>query len=257
MKVSTLLQQTGMWRASRIDPVDASATPTGFERLDRELAGGGWPTGGVVEMLFDRAGIGEMRLLSPALARLSQQQSRWLLWVSPPHLPYPPALIRAGINLERVLIARPENRSDALWTLEKAMASQSCSAVLAWPRTLRPGEIRRLQVASKDGSCLGVLMRPVSSAQESSPAELRLRLRGAVASPLRETSELQVEILKRRGGWATEPFTLRFDDELNQLTPHYPEIPVVSGEGENSRSGKAPADDPEKFDTVRSRDLPF
>jgi len=209
MKVTTLLQQTGMWRASTLDCQQQRGTPTGFSALDALLAGGGWPTGGVLELLFDRPGIGEMRLLHPALARLSREQSRWLLWVSPPFLPYPPALAGAGIDLSRVLVARPDNRIDALWTLEKALVSQSCSVVLAWPKTLKEKEIRRLQVAAKDGGCLGVLMRPGRTARESSPAELRLRL-DAVAS---DESAVRVQVLKRRGGWSTEPFTLYFDDD--------------------------------------------
>ncbi|MDZ7686441.1 MAG: SulA-like leucine-rich domain-containing protein [Gammaproteobacteria bacterium] len=130
MKVTTLLRQTGMWRASTLDCHEPRGTPTGFAALDELLAGDGWPTGGIAELLFDRPGIGEMRLLSPALARLSRERSRWLLWVSPPFLPYPPALARAGIDLSRVLVARPSNRTDALWTLEKALSSQGCSAVL-------------------------------------------------------------------------------------------------------------------------------
>ncbi len=224
MKVSTLLQQTGMWRASRIDSLEQRGTPTGFPELDEKLADGGWPERGVIELLFDHPGIGELRLLAPALAQLSREQSRWLLWVSPPWLPYPPALARAGIDLSRVLIARPDNRRDALWTLEKALSSQSCSAVLAWPRTLKPAEIRRIQVASKDGNCLGILMRPASVASDSSPAELRMRLNSAVASPFADASEMQVEILKRRGGWATAPMKIRFDDELNRVTPNYPDM---------------------------------
>lgn len=220
--MTTLLQQTGMWRASALDCHGPRGTPTGFPALDELLAGHGWPTGGIVELLFDRPGIGEMRLLTPALARLSREQTRWLLWVSPPYLPYPPALARAGIDLSRILVARPGNRTDALWTLEKALSSQGCSAVLAWPRTLGEKEIRRLQVAGKDGECLGILMRPGRSAHEFSPAELRLRLEAAVPSPTRDASAIRVQIVKRRGGWSTEPFTLHFDDVSDDVSLQRP-----------------------------------
>ena len=97
-------------------------------------------------------------------------------------------------------------------------------------------------------------MRPAATAQESSPAELRMHLRGAVASPLRDTSELEVEIIKRRGGWATEPFTIRFGDELNRMTPDFAEIPVESFRDEPLQR---PSASPGEFDAVRTSDLPF
>ncbi|MCK7580274.1 MAG: hypothetical protein MZV65_34625 [Chromatiales bacterium] len=46
--------------------------PTGFTALDARLAGG-WPRGAVSELLFARAGIGELALVVLALARLSRE----------------------------------------------------------------------------------------------------------------------------------------------------------------------------------------
>ena len=74
-------------------------TPTGFSILDEQLSGSGWPTDGITELLYEHAGIGEIRLLAPALANLSQQKAGWILWISPPYIPYAPALIAAGIAL--------------------------------------------------------------------------------------------------------------------------------------------------------------
>lgn len=204
-----------------------AATPTGFARLDKYLPGGGWPADGITELLHDQQGIGELRLLAPALARLSREQSRWLLWVAPPHVPYAPALANAGIDLSRVLVVTPKKQPDVLWTLEKALASNSCSMVLAWPGDIRGKEIRRLQVASREGHSLGVLFRPGHAVNQASPAELRIRLYGCVPSALTEHSGLQLHILKRRGGWPTGTFVIEFDDQLNQATPDFSDIPVT------------------------------
>ena len=68
-----------MWRASSIDCNPHTGTPTGFPVLDRQLPGGGWPVDGIAELLYDHQGIGELRLLVPALAYLSREQARWLL----------------------------------------------------------------------------------------------------------------------------------------------------------------------------------
>lgn len=216
-----------MWRASSIDCGQYTGTPTGFAALDKYLPGGGWPKDGITELLYDQQGIGELRLLTPALARLSHQQSRWLLWVAPPYVPYAPALAHAGIDISRVLVVTPKKHPDVLWVLEKALASKSCSAVLAWPGSIRDKEVRRLQVASKEGHCLGILFRSGQAVRQASPAELRIRLHGRVASPLTEHSSLQLRIVKRRGGWPTETFAIEFDDRLNQITPDFSEIPVI------------------------------
>src|SRR6476619_4914417 len=54
------------WRGDDLAFV-ASTLPTGYEALDRELPGGGWPRGQLIELLADDQGIGELRLLVPAL----------------------------------------------------------------------------------------------------------------------------------------------------------------------------------------------
>ena len=254
MNINTLLQNTGMWRASGIDCGRQTGTPTGFAALDRYLPGGGWPTEGVAEVLHDRQGIGELRLLAPALARLSREQARWLLWVAPPYVPYAPALAHAGVDLSRVLIVTPKKQPDILWVLEKALASQSCSAVLAWPGNIRDKEIRRLQVAGKEGHCLGVLFRPGHAVRQASPAELRIRLYGCVSSALTEHSSLQLRIIKRRGGWPTDLFTLEFDDRLNQVTPDFSGMPVQCN---TRRAGEFPfTDRPSPLEFSRDTEHP-
>ncbi|XOV88643.1 MAG: translesion DNA synthesis-associated protein ImuA [Pseudomonadota bacterium] len=226
LKIGQLLQKTGMWRASRLDYDWQKGIATGFARLDRELAGSGWPADGLTELLHDQPGIGEFRLLAPALAQLSQTQARWILMISPPYLPYAPALAGAGIDLSRVLVVEPNTRADMLWVLEKAIGSRSCSAVLAWPRGIREKEIRRLQVASKEGQCTSILFRPGRDARQSSPAELRLQIFATTASSMSDHTRLEIRILKRRGGWATSSFCISFEDNLNLATPDYSEITV-------------------------------
>ena len=77
------------------------------EDLDGQLPGGGWPDSGLVELLPNESGIGELRLLMPALAKLSRE-ARWIAWIAPPYLPYAPALASAGI----VALARSTTRNE-------------------------------------------------------------------------------------------------------------------------------------------------
>ena len=223
-----ILQKAGMWRASHLhtglQSGQMQGTPTGFKILDEQLSGFGWPTDGITELLYEHAGIGEVRLLTPALADLSQQQAGWILWISPPYIPYAPALASAGIDLTSILIINPKNQTDSLWAMEQALASTSCCAVLAWPKHINDKQVRRLQVASKSGKSLGVLFRSTQAVKQASPAELRIELSGNTYSPLMEHSSVDLKIVKRRGGWPTEKFTIEFNDKLHQITPDFSDM---------------------------------
>lgn len=224
--IDALLQNTGLWRASSIGCGFRCGTPTGFHILDEYLPGGGWPADGITELLYDRHGIGELRVLAPVLAHMSRQQHRWILWVAPPYIPYAPALANAGIDLSTLLVVQPRTHKDMLWVLEKALGSGSCSAVMAWPNHIEPKQIRRLQVASREGNSWGILFRSSRAGKHASPAELRIRLWPVTPSPLDESTSVKLKILKRRGGWATDLFSIRFDDGLNQITPDFSELIV-------------------------------
>ena len=76
----TLLAHPDLWRAGRIEP-SARAVSTGYPPLDGLLADRGWPKAGLIELLSPRIGIGELRLLGPALAALSVQERKGLPWV--------------------------------------------------------------------------------------------------------------------------------------------------------------------------------
>jgi len=174
--------------------------PTGFPALDVELPGGGWPAAALTEILPEHEGIGELRILGPALASLSAH-GRWLAWIAPPYLPYAPALQAAGIDLARLLLVKTRSPRETLWAIEQALRSNACGAVLAWPEKIAWPELRRLQLATEGSRALAVLFRPPRAAGEASPAALRLAL---------DTCEgdLAVRILKRRGAVLDRPIRL-------------------------------------------------
>jgi hypothetical protein len=195
-----VLQHPGIWRGDQLAQAGVAALPTGFAELDSELPGGGWPRGALTEILLEREGIGELRLLLPALARASQE-SAWQAWVAPPHLPYAPALSGAGVRLKQLLVAEPSSDADAWWAAEQALRSGACSAVLAWLKAPDERRMRRLQLGAETGRAWGVLFRSARAAEERSPAALRLRLEATVDG-------LAVHILKRRGGHLARPVLL-------------------------------------------------
>jgi cell division inhibitor SulA/protein ImuA len=155
--------------------------------------------------LADRQGIGELALLLPTLARLTQED-RWLVFVAPPHIPYAPALVQHGIALPRVLVVKPRKPADTLWALEQALRAGCCGAVLGWQPRVEFTALRRLQLAAEVGDAMAVLYRPEATASQSSPAALRLQL-------VPVNRDLEVRVLKQRGGLKTralrlDPFSL-------------------------------------------------
>jgi hypothetical protein len=198
--LESVLQHPGIWRGNQRAQTAEEALPTGFAALDELLPGGGWPRGALTELLIGRQGIGELRLLMPALARLSEADG-WLAWVAPPYVPYAAALAAAGIDLKRLVVAKPSSEADAWWTAEQALRSGACGALLAWLRAADERRMRRLQLAAETGHTWGVLFRHARAAQERSPAALRLLLEPAA-------NGLAVHVLKRRGGPVSQPLVV-------------------------------------------------
>src|SRR2546430_17196220 len=84
-----ILQRHPVWRGGATFS-RAAAVPSGFSVLDGELPGGGWPTGGLTQILGLQQGVGELRLLLPALAALTTARKRGIL-LAPPPPPLSPA----------------------------------------------------------------------------------------------------------------------------------------------------------------------
>lgn len=174
--------------AARLN-IEPSAAP----ELDAVLPGGGWQSGTIVELMPEETGIGELRLLMPALAQITRAE-RYIALISPPYIPFAPALCQHGIQLQRLLVVRTDNPGDTLWAFEQTLRCKSFGAVLAWPAQVKDREVRRLQLAAQAGGSIGFLYRPQAAARQASPAALRLALRAAA------DGGLDVEILKCRGG---------------------------------------------------------
>jgi len=194
--LETLLEKNpAIWKgASQTIDVRPEGISSGYQTLDAVLPWNGWPSQGLIEIISARD-IGELHLLLPALSSLSRQQQS-SVWIAPPHTPYAPALVRAGIALEHVFIIQPDiTRQQQLWSLEKALQTADCPLVLAWLRQLDIPVLRRLQLAAQTGNTLGVLFhqRHISN----SPSVLQLAVQ---SGKLPEThGKLEVQVLKARG----------------------------------------------------------
>jgi hypothetical protein len=190
VSLDALLDERRVWKGRQIS-APCGLQPSGHAALDQVLPAGGWPASALSEILIPADGSGELRLLWPALARLTTSGERVVL-VSPPFIPYPQAWLAAGVDLRQVTLIQAGER-DALWAVEQCLRSGSCGAVLGWPRQADDRALRRLQVAAETGQTLAFACRPQSESHNPSPAALRIAI---------DVRPSQLRVLKCRGGLA-------------------------------------------------------
>jgi hypothetical protein len=205
--LADLLQRQAVWRGGAVPAMPAA--PTGYAELDAGLPGGGWPIGGLVEVLCHAEGIGELQVVLPALAALTAAGHR-IAWLAPPHLPYAPALRAAGVRLEQLTVIRAPGRRDALWAAEQALRARSFHALLLWLPRASYAELRRLAVAAQAGPGFVLAFRPPEAACEPSPAVLRLALAAG-------EGQVAVQILKRRGFPLAAPLPIPIERPAHAL----------------------------------------
>ena len=198
LALDAMLAARTLWHAGRRAVAAGGGEPSGHAELDARLPQGGWPRRALTELLLPSlpghgpspaaaeqgagppsparrpvaAGMGELSLLLPALARLTAAGERVVL-VAPPYIPYAPAWQAAGVDLALLEVVEADPRQ-ALWAQEQCLRSGACGAVLGWPPGGDDRALRRLQVAADSGDSCGFVLRDRRHAANASPAALRL-----------------------------------------------------------------------------------
>jgi protein ImuA len=180
---------THRWRASQLARGRGRVIDTGYAALSRELPGEGWPLAALVDLLVQQPGVGELRLLRPALSAASKGT---IAFVNAPHRPDGLGLSYIGVPIDRVMLIKAAKTADALWYVEQILRAGTCGSVVFWAQHVKDSSLRRLHPAAQSAESLFVMVRPFATVQDASPAIVRLTLR--------PTSEgLIVDIVKRRG----------------------------------------------------------
>jgi len=195
-----------LWLGHQLGRSGSDAVATGFPRLDAELPGGGWPRRALAELLLPHAGVGEIRLLAPALVA-AQHAGRLVMFFDPPAALAAAALAGLGLDTEELLVVQTRTRvipgSDSLWALEQALKSGHVGAVVAWlPPRLRAERLRRLQLAAHNHDGVAFVLREAAAAGRPTASPLRLALQAG------GVDRLQLRILKRRGPPLETPLQL-------------------------------------------------
>ncbi|KIG11271.1 hypothetical protein BurMR1_1931 [Burkholderia sp. MR1] len=205
-----------LWLGSQLARAYGKTVDTGYAALSAELPGGGWPLGALVELLVQQPGVGEMRLLRPALARVAHQgrhAQRPVVLLQAPHVPNALAFSYLGVPLEKLMWLRASKTADALWCAERVLQAGTCGALLFWQQHIRSEALRRLHLAAQATETLLILVRPLACAQDASPATLRLGVRPAEGG-------IAVDMIKRRGPNRTEPLTVTLQPSPILLSPY-------------------------------------
>jgi hypothetical protein len=173
---------------------------TGMEAVDALLPSGGFPLGEAVE-LCGEAASGRTSLALRAVAA-AHREERLCAWVDGPRELYPPAAAALGVDLERLLVVRPQAPEQRVWAAVQLARSGAFACVVldltrgvgATGRTVRPGlaEARKLADAAERGGGLLLLLT-----SPEAPADGVTRLR----TEARGGEGWSVEVVRsRRGG---------------------------------------------------------
>jgi len=189
-----------------------------YPAFDQALKIGGWPLNRLTELLLKQLHVGEVQLILPAIAE-AMQNDGWLFLINPPFMPYAPAWIKSGIAIERMRVIRCTQEGEQAWACEQVMANSSVAACLFWPSRdhLANKVLKRLQLASTQGSSLNFIFRTQQAMAQSSPASLRLLINLVEPSDLIDLKkrQLKIEIIKQPQGWNGQSLLLDLDQQVS------------------------------------------
>lgn len=216
---------------------------TGYRQLDALLHHGGWPTGKLIECLHRQPTQGELSLFMPALATLdtsdnkgratkkqagnsTQTPQRPILLIAPPYLPYANGW-QQHIDVEQLWVLSTDSLKDQLWSIEQALRSNSCAAVISWlgKRTLNWQQLRKLQLAAQHNSGINILFRSDEFQHHSSAAALRIGIRPTLR---KNKAALAIHLLKQPGSWGGQSAVISWHSHLQQQRQAIAEWPVYS-----------------------------
>lgn len=229
----TALQQNiedihpALWRGTQLARSYGRTVDTGYPALSAELPGGGWPAGALIELLVSQSGVGEIRLLRPALISVSK---RPIALLAPPQTPNALGWRYLGLPPDKLLLLNARKTADALWSAEQILKSGSCGALLFWQQHIRGESLRRLVLAAQTSETLFVLLRPLAAAMDSSPATLRLAVRPT-------DNGVSVDVIKRKGPIRKERVVIAVSPSPILLSPYErrqnqrPIMPIVERGG--------------------------
>lgn len=231
-----LLNRADIWRGDARIVTPQLALDSGYAELNAALLNGGWPRCNLVEVCQKGFNQQEWFLLAPVLKAVDG----YIVLLNPPLVPFAQALIKAGIDLDQIIIVQVNNKADFLASFVELARSESCAVLLAWPQkyNLNYTELRKCLLATNEGAALCVMFRAEHAQQQSSPASLRL-LSEITAN------HVQLKIFKQKGVLqqsSTQAIKLPVPVLWKALLPyHLLDQALLPGKSDTSKSGRKSA----------------
>ncbi len=220
----------------------------GCAALDHCLPDGGYVPGSVIEYLRAMPGCGASTLAFTAAATAMRSTNGFVVIIDTQHNIYPPALASWGIDLEKMVLVRPQSDVDALWAVDQSLRTPAVAAVVADVQRIDDRAARRMQLAAEQGGGLALLLRPASARRAPSWADVQWVVRGLPSQDAEPTQNisprpgasaanahtapfpaedrrLQVQLVRVRGGTAGATVRLRVsarDGTLQEVERHVP-----------------------------------
>lgn len=209
-----------------VTPARPKVLPLGLPPLDELLPDAGLPRGAVVE-LCSAAGLGHVTQVALAACAAAQREehpravgdtaSAWCAWVDTAATLYAPGVLRAGVDLDHLLVVKPP--PDALARVAVRLAASHIFSVVVLDRSGVPGAklvdrrtrwgtaVRRLALAVEGSHTTVLLLSTRRSAREQ---PLPVAMRVELARP--EAERLSLRISKERHGRLGGPHSVSLID---------------------------------------------
>ena len=202
---------------------------TGSHEIDSLLPTGGLKIAALTEWLASSDSSGAATLSLIAAANHLRQTAGPLVIVDQQGDFYPPAASAFGIAYEKMILVRPQQRADFVWSIDQALRCESVAGVWAIVHgRLDDRDARRFQLAAEIGNTPGFLVRDQSVRGQPSFAETRFYVTTKPA--LRQTSSanrfLQVTLDRCRGGVIGQSAQVQIDDSARINPVPLPTNPV-------------------------------
>lgn len=155
---------------------NAAYFSTGCTAWDAWFPEHGLRRGTLIECFSDQHG-GGAELLALWLARQAGAVEGHLVVIDVSGWFYPPAAAAWGIDLQRLVVIRPQRHADALWSFEQALRCTAVKAVWGHLDQFNDRWFRRFQLAARSSRAIGVLLRPRQAQGRPSWADLQMSIR--------------------------------------------------------------------------------
>ena len=142
---------------------------SGYRNLDLELPHGSWPKSCLIEILSREESVSEIILLLPTLKKIVAS-NKYIVMLSPPHIPYIPTFQSFGIKEKFILVVNTNRIMEKLWVIEHSIRCNLFGGLLVWikePCTFE--KLRKVQTLAKRSNGLNFIFRPLEAKKKTFP----------------------------------------------------------------------------------------